>query len=991
MSNYVNSVVRNSHRGVEQSPHNGVRSSSRQYRSSAPYQGNTRHSGGRLLTDNLRSSQQFRPGSSHSQTRTVSGNTGLYTSDVDNLSKRLKSDDDSVSCTVGFYNKSSQAITIFWIDYEGSMQDYGKVEPGSNWNQDSCVTWPWLVKQGNRSLCIYVPQKGLKDNANVSLTVNEGGSCVVSGEGVGSHTQMRSSNTYVSPHQTSHISESRQYQRQSDVSYGNTYLGNESVYHNNLPEIIQRPSINRETINKSVAYNVDRPHVNERYVDKFVDVIIEQPVARHREVDVPYDVYIERPIEKIIEKEIIKEVYVDRHYDRIVEIPVTKYVDVEVEKIVEKDVYIDEIVDVPTERVIESYTDHFIDNVIYQDSTVEIDERDVHNYRDGTILPTRVDQVHQEVRIDHPVYIDNVIEKIIERPYDNVIEQTVEHRVDRHVEYFVDKPVYKDNIIEKVVNVERPYTRQVEREYHVDRPVTVERRIEREVPVPNYIDSVREVERVEVVERPVQVFHEQFVDKWFDTEVVVENPIDKPVYKENVIRKPIYKTEVVEKPVENLVYRNYDVIVEEEVAVEHVRYETVERPYDNVIENHLEQLVEHTFEVECEKAVYIDNIIEQEVVHENIVHDYVDNIVERPVYKENIIEKEVTVEVTKHVPIEHIVDKEVIVEKHNFIEVPIDVVIERPVEVITYIEKEVKIENKREKPVEKIIEIETGLDEDLKHHLDKCIEIYEELEKENHAYRETCEEIELAYRKMQEGHQKGWMAKCARTRREIVEAELALSVLSHQVGQKGTTREKTTVVNYFEGSEALELRSEIKELSAKHANLTSKINFHDQRNSVRNSHVRAPDRSYSPNRNNTSHLESTVSRRMVDSAMYGSNLKTSNYVSHNNTASRNIVSPQRQPYTSNVTASFNSSSTRHNGGSRLLSSNNVGVGARHGGYTSPGINVSGSRHGGHTSSNITFGGSGILPQHRSGFVSSNIRQQPQYGHQQSVLSTSIKR
>lgn len=870
-SNYSNHRVSQPH---HQTTHMSPRTS---HRSHQPVHHSTSHVTGQRRISHVR------PTSSYSNTsHRVGGNNGLHLHDLDRLQSSIKSEDDAVNCTVGFFNRTCHHIQIFWIDYEGKFQDYGKVEPNSSWNQDSCVTWPWIIKQHDKNVCIYVPQFGLRDNAHVTLTVHEGGSCVLGGD---AQNCMRTSNMRTSNMRSSdHCHESRVVERECNRSFGSTYYGSENVRQSCLPDIVNRPSITRNTMEKEVCYNVQKPHVNEKYVDKFYDVIVEKPVAHNREVEVPYDVFIEKPIEKVIEKEVITEVYVDRHYDRIIEIPVQKIVEVHVEKIVERPIYIDEIVEVPTERVIESYCEQIIENIIYEDSTVEIDERDCHKYRGSTILPTRVEEYHEDVRVERPVYVDNIIEKIVEQPYDVVIEHVVEHKCHRNVEYDVERPVYRDNIIEKIVEVERPYTRRVNKEYHVDRPVTCERIIEREVHVPTYVEKVVEIEKVEIVERCHEVVHEVHVDKWYEKEVCVEVPVHQPVYIDNIIRKPIYRTEVVEQPVENIVHRHYDVIVEQEVPVEHVRYETIERPYDNIIECAVEKIIECEYERVCEKPVYTENIIEREVVHENIVHDYVDNIVERAVHKDNIIEQEVLIETTVHKPVETIIEKEVKVEIISYINVPVDCVIERPVEVPYYVEKEVVVQNRVERPREKITEIETAVDVDLQHHLNKCKEIEGDLQNENHVYKQACEEIEHKWRCLQQEGPNDWMAQCARARRQIVETELALSSLAYAVHQQGTTIEKKTTVMYSEDPEAAKLRQEIKDRSTQNAMLRSKISFHVQRTSeIRHS-------SGSPNRSTLrkSNLgETTASRRLVDTPMHSSHLKESNFVENN--ASRRLI------------------------------------------------------------------------------------------------------
>merc|ERR1712151_1302587 len=100
-------------------------------------------------------------------------------------------------------------------------------------------------------------------------------------------------------------------------------------------------------------------------------------------------------------------------------------------KITERPIYIEEIFEVPVEVIIEDEVVYETENIIYEDSVVQVDANDVHKYHGHSILPTIVNQVHEEVIVERPVYVDNLIEKVVEQPYDNVIEREVviEHRV----------------------------------------------------------------------------------------------------------------------------------------------------------------------------------------------------------------------------------------------------------------------------------------------------------------------------------------------------------------------------------------------------------------------------------------------------------------------------------------------------------------------------------------------------------------------------------
>merc|ERR1711935_378039 len=309
-----------------------------------------------------------------------------------------------------------------------------------------------------------------------------------------------------------------------------------NTYDNAMEAHRYQPQIRHTDINKDVHFSHEQAHVNEIIKEKFIDIIVEKPVPRERYVDVPYDVYIERPVEKIIEKEVIVEKIVERHYDKIIEYPI--------EKIIEKPVYIEEIFEVPVEVIIEDEVIYESENIIYGDVVQEIDERDCEHYHGSHFLPTIVNQTFEEVIVEVPRYVDNVIEKTVESVYDNVIEKEViiDQEVEEH--YTVEVPVWHDriNVVEK--HVDRPYDVYVDIEHHIDQPIYVDNIIHRDVPVAVHKEKIVEREVVNVVRRPVEVQYEVHQDVWYDREVIKENFIDTPVYYENVIRRPYYTENV---------------------------------------------------------------------------------------------------------------------------------------------------------------------------------------------------------------------------------------------------------------------------------------------------------------------------------------------------------------------------------------------------------------------------------------------------------------
>ena len=135
------------------------------------------------------------------------------------------------------------------------------------------------------------------------------------------------------------------------------------------------------------------------------------------------------------------------------------------------------------------------------------------------LLP--VDRDPDPVRVEVPVEVEKVVERVVEKrvevPVERVVEKVVEERVEvpveveKIVEKRVEVPVEK--IVEKRVEVpvEKIVERVVEKEVRVEVPVPVEKIVERivvkrvEVPVEKVVEKIVEVPVERIVERVIEV------------------------------------------------------------------------------------------------------------------------------------------------------------------------------------------------------------------------------------------------------------------------------------------------------------------------------------------------------------------------------------------------------------------------------------------------------------------------------------------------------
>jgi len=148
--------------------------------------------------------------------------------------------------------------------------------------------------------------------------------------------------------------------------------------------------------------------------------------------------------------------------------------------------------------------------------------------------------------------------------------------------------------------------------------------------------------------------------------------------------------EIVEVPVERVVQK----VVEVEgkvVPIERVAERVVERPVQRLVE------------VEVQKVVQVDRVLEVPVMQEKVVQ--VDRVVEVPVIQEkvvpHVVEVEVPVEKLVEVPVEVVVEKVVPVEVEKCVETRVEVPVEKVVEKLV----EVPVEKVVEKMVDRVVEV----------------------------------------------------------------------------------------------------------------------------------------------------------------------------------------------------------------------------------------------------------------------------------------------
>lgn len=417
----------------------------------------------------------------------------------------------------------------------------------------------------------------------------------------------------------------------------------------------------------------------ERIVEKPVEVTVQRKIAVERIVEVPYDVIVDKPVEKIFHKEVITEKFMEKPVEKVVEIPVEVVYEIPVEKIIERHIEYETVVEVPVEKLVEKRVNEYIEQVRYNDHFQEVNANDLARYQGYDILPTEVRTVIRDKIIDRPIYIDNVIERIVEHKYDNVIEKLVDKVIEIPVERIIEKPVYVDNFIQRTYDVpvqrivEKPVEQIVERKVFYDniieKPVPVERvvvrtvdvPVERIVDVPVYVDNI--IERPYEVIREVEVPYEQ----------IIQHPIETKM--DHIIGITEFHGDTYEKVYERAVKVNQT----HNVNIEFVIDKDIYVPRENTIQVQRQQIIPKFVERDVMKNVTCEKITERLCPVEQIVEIPVVRRVEVPRFVEQVIEKQVQIEKTIERLIERIVENRVEVSVEKIIEVPMNIHTERAI------------------------------------------------------------------------------------------------------------------------------------------------------------------------------------------------------------------------------------------------------------------------------------------------------------------------
>ena len=474
-----------------------------------------------------------------------------------------------------------------------------------------------------------------------------------------------------------------------------------NITENRLEErVIQTavPQLNR--IVKQVETFEDEPIIQEKIVEKQVEIIVEKKIPVEKYVDVPYDVIVERPIEKIIEKEIEIEKILEKEIEKIVEVPIERIVEVPYERVVEVPVEYETRVEVPYEKVVERRVEEVHDNIIYHDNFVTCNVNELGTYPNAQILPTEV--VVEEVQkvVERPVYIDNIIERVVDIPIEKIIEVPVERLVEKPVEQIVEKAVYIDNIIEREVQipVEKIVEKPVERV--IEKPVYYENIIEKPVPIEVVREEVVEVPVEHIVERPVYV--DNIIEK--AVEVIVENPV--PV--ETIIEIPVANVVDLHVNVDEAVPQTTEIISEVPIPVETIRKLPIEYivraqkpvPVESVLEVKIPKPNKQIHEKIITRPVEWERIVERAVPVEKIVEVEVERVTENPVYVEKVVEKMVTFDKVIEQKYDVIVENVIEIPVEKEIQVPVKTFSQQPNEIRNYFEKDVNVISTKIEPVE---------------------------------------------------------------------------------------------------------------------------------------------------------------------------------------------------------------------------------------------------------------------------------------------------
>ncbi|XP_052747966.1 uncharacterized protein LOC128200042 [Galleria mellonella] len=299
-----------------------------------------------------------------------------------------------------------------------------------------------------------------------------------------------------------------------------------------------------------------------------------------------------------------------------------------------------------------------------------------------------------------------------------IIEKEVP--ITKYVDRFIEKQVPYPEPVEvvKQIEVDRPVAVPIPIEKVVEKPVEVTRYVDKPYPVgvlqpyPIPVEVPYPVEQKVFIDRPVHIPFP--VEKLVEKQIVHQIPVPTPVGIPYEVQVPVEQKVLYPVPIETRV--PYPVEVEKPVPVEKIVHKEVPVPYP--VERQVpypvpvETKVPVPYPVEKRVPVTVEKIVEKPVM--------VTKVVEKPIHVQVPVHHPVPVEVRvpQPYPVDRIVEKKVpypvpvdrIVEKKVPIKVPypvekvVEKIVEKPVVVTKYIDKPYPVEKRVPYPVEKVVE-----------------------------------------------------------------------------------------------------------------------------------------------------------------------------------------------------------------------------------------------------------------------------------------------
>ena len=396
-------------------------------------------------------------------------------------------------------------------------------------------------------------------------------------------------------------------------------------------------------------------------------------------------------------------------------------------------------------------------------------EKELYNETTSPIKPERQSTSTQKNLDEKTAYMDVLLEKIFEIPYD-IIKDKIQTKI---IEQSFDESSQNESnnndtsCSQKSGGYDRSEDRNIKKELLIEHII--------EYPIENIVENY--------------VYKDNIIEKHVDK--IVEVPVEVikrvPVYVERLIDKAVYVDKIIHKEVEKIVENRIPVEKIIEVPVEKVIFEVIENPVENLIYRNVEKVKNVEIEKIIEKKVYVDNIIERKVEIDKIVEKEVDNVIERKVYTDKIVERGTTVYSIVEKPVEKIVEKLVEVKVDKIVEVEKIIIVEisKKVEKITEVDMEIEVI--KEVQIEKVIESEEDVDDELSKKVDEAVQELKVIQQKNE---KLSFEFDSLKKKLEE--KVDWRAKCDEVLQRIVGLGVQIKTSKSENSEK-TAQDKQKV------------------------------------------------------------------------------------------------------------------------------------------------------------------------------------------------------